>query len=155
MRLFALPLSLARLPLKVAGTAISLVESLVRPTPTAPAPTTPPPEPRFVRADPPRRRAPAVANGVAPPAAPRQEPAHVSEEPVVVAETAERGAEEGAGAEVHVDEPWPGYRDMTAAQIRQRLRAASPAEAAAVSLYEAGGKGRSSVLEEAAKRTGA
>jgi hypothetical protein len=142
MRLLTLPLSLARVPLRVAGTAISIVESIVRPSPTAPAPTTPAPEPRFARQEPPRRRAPAP-------------PAHVSEEPVVVAETAERGAEKGAGAEVHVDEPWPGYREMTAAQIKQRLRAASPAEAAAVSLYEAGAKGRTSVLEEAAKRTGA
>jgi hypothetical protein len=152
MRLLTLPLTLVRLPLKAAGTAISLVESLVRPAPSAPAPTTPPPAPRFVREEPPRRRAPAVANGGAPPAA---EPAHVSEEPVLVAESAELGAEEGAGAEVHVDEPWPGYREMTAAQIKQRLRAASPAEAAAVSLYEASGKGRTSVLAEASRRTGA
>jgi hypothetical protein len=152
MRLLTLPFSLARLPLKVAGTAISLVESLVRPSPTAPTPTTPAPEPRFVRDEPPRPRTRAAGNGGAPP---EPEPAHVSEQPVVVAESAERGAEEGAGAEVHVDEPWPGYREMTAAQIRQRLRAASPAEAAAVSLYEAGGKGRTSVLEEASRRTGA
>jgi hypothetical protein len=42
---------------------------------------------------------------------------------------------------------------MTAAQIKDRLRTAPPAVAAAVSLYEAGGKGRSSVLEAAARRT--
>src|SRR5436309_12999438 len=35
-----------------------------------------------------------------------EEPAHVSEEPVVVEEFAEPGAEEGAGASVTVDEPW-------------------------------------------------
>jgi hypothetical protein len=147
MRLLTLPLSLARLPLKVAGNAISVVGGMVRPVPSAPAPTTPPPAPRFVRDEPPRR-------GARRRRAAEAAPAHVSEEPVLVAEAAERGAEDGAGAEVRVDEPWPGYSDMTAAQIRQRLRAASPAEAAAVSLFEAGGKGRTSVLEEAAKRSG-
>jgi hypothetical protein len=144
MRLLTLPLTLARLPIKVAGAVMSAAAELVRPTPSAPAPTTPPPAPRFVRKEPAR-------NGGTPPVAP--EPVHVSEEPVLVAEVAEQGAEEGAGAEVHVDEPWGGYRAMTAAQIRQRLRTATPAEAAAVSLYEAGGKGRTSVLEEAARRT--
>ena len=151
MRLLTLPLTLARLPLKLVGAALSAATELARPAPSAPAPTTPPPAPRFVRDEPPRPRPrprqPDGANG--------GEPAHVSEEPTLVAESAERGAEEGAGAEVHVDEPWPGYREMTAAQIRQRLRAADAAVAAAVSLYEAGGKGRTSVLEEAARRAGA
>jgi hypothetical protein len=148
MRLLTLPLTLARLPLKVAGAVMSAAAELVLPTPSGPAPTTEPPAPRFVREEPPRRRRPDTGNGGAPP-----EPAHVSEEPVLVAEAAEQGAEEGAGAEVRVDEPWAGYREMTAAQIRQRLRTATPAEAAAVSLYEAGGKGRTSVLEEAGRRT--
>jgi hypothetical protein len=76
-------------------------------------------------------------------------PDHVDEEPVLVAETAEEGAEDGAGAELHVDEPWEGYDRMTAADIRDRLAAASAAEAAAVELYEATGKGRRSVLDAA------
>jgi hypothetical protein len=150
MRLLTLPLTMARLPLKAAGAVMSAAAELVLPTPSgptpsAPAPTAEPPAPRFVREEAPRRRRPDTGNG--------GEPAHVSEEPVLVAEAAEPGAEEGAGAEVHVDEPWSGYRDMTAAQIRQRLRTATLAEAAAVSLYEAGGKGRTSVLEEAGRRT--
>ena len=69
-----------------------------------------------------------------------------------MAETAEAGAEDGAGAEVHVDEPWPDYGRMTAAEIRERLREAPAAQAAAVSLYEAAGKGRSSVLQAASRR---
>src|SRR5689334_19972782 len=36
------------------------------------------------------------------------EPAHISEEPELVEEFAEPGAEDGAGAEVHVQEPWDG-----------------------------------------------
>jgi hypothetical protein len=89
---------------------------------------------------------------VEPPADPRDEPApeHVDEEPVLVAEAAEAGAEEGAGPEVHIDPPWDGYDRMTAADIRDRLAAATLEEAAAVELYEAAGKKRSSVLDAAA-----
>jgi hypothetical protein len=164
MRLLTLPLALVRLPLRAAASAVSMAQGLIRPAPPASAATTPAPPPRFVRQPPtertpaertPAERKPAAANGGAPPAAesPAPEPVHVSEEPTLVAESAERGAEEGAGAEVHVDEPWSGYRAMTAAEITKRLRTASPAVAAAVSLYEAGGKGRTSVLEAAARRT--
>jgi hypothetical protein len=76
-------------------------------------------------------------------------PDHVDEEPVLVAETAEEGAEEGAGPELHVDPPWDGYDGMTAADIRDRLAAVSATEAAAVELYEATRKNRRSVLEAA------
>jgi hypothetical protein len=102
-------------------------------------------------APPPRRR----PNGGPPPPPQPREPDHVSEEPELVAEVAEAGAEEGAGAEVRVEEPWPGYARMTAAEIRTRLQEEPLAVAAAVSLYEASGKGRSSVLEAAARRTSA
>jgi hypothetical protein len=78
-------------------------------------------------------------------------PSHVSEEPELVAEVAETGAEEGAGAEVVVDEPWPGYDQMTAADIEDRLVTESPETAAAVSLYEASRKGRASILEAASR----
>jgi hypothetical protein len=107
-----------------------------------------PPQPNFFRPrpQPPRSR----GNGGAPPSPP--EPVHVSEEPELVAEVAERGAEEGAGAEVRVAEPWPGYSEMKAADIRDRLRSEPAAVAAAVSLFEAAGKGRSSVLQAAARR---
>lgn len=70
------------------------------------------------------------------PATPPAEPVHVSEEPVLVEEFAEPGAEQGAGAEVHVDPPWDGYDRMTAKQVIARLAAAGSAELAAVSLYE-------------------
>jgi hypothetical protein len=79
------------------------------------------------------------------------EPANVSEEPELVAESAERGAEDGAGAEVAIDEPWPGYDEMQAADIQDRLVTESPETAAAVSLYEASRKGRADVLEAASR----
>src|SRR3954452_2399684 len=65
-----------------------------------------------------------------------EEPEHVSEEPVVVAEVADPGAEVGAGAQVSVAEPWDGYRQMKAADIIDRLAAATPEEVAVVQLYE-------------------
>lgn len=125
MRLLTLPLALARLPFRIAKAALAVADEILRPGSEAPVSVTRQPQPRFFR----------------------------QPEPVVVAESAERGAEDGAGAEVHVDEPWPGYRGMTAAQIKARLRSAPPATAAAVSLFEAGAKGRSSVLEAASRRT--
>ena len=76
-------------------------------------------------------------------------PDHVDEEPVLVAEVAEEGAAEGVGAELHVDSPWEGYDQMTAADVRDRLALATPAEAAAVELYEASGRNRRSVLDAA------
>ncbi len=92
-------------------------------------------------------------NGVAPDAPPAVPdeliPDHVDEELVLVAEVAEEGAEDGAGAEVHVDPPWDGYDRMTAADIRDRLAAGTPVEAAAVELYESTHKGRRTVLDAA------
>jgi hypothetical protein len=86
----------------------------------------------------------------APPAVPDELiPDHVDEEVVLVAESAEEGAEDGAGAELHVDPPWDGYDRMTAADIRDRLGAASAIEAAAVELYESTHKSRRTVLDAA------
>jgi hypothetical protein len=80
-----------------------------------------------------------------------EEPSHVSEEPELVVEAAEAGAEEGAGPEVAVDEPWPGYDQMNAADIEDRLVTEGPEAAAAVRLYEASRKGRASILEAASR----
>jgi hypothetical protein len=76
-----------------------------------------------------------------------REPAHVSEEPVLVREEAERGAEDGAGASVRVQPPWDGYEGMNARAIAARLAGASAAELAAVQLYESTHRGRQSVLQ--------
>ena len=88
----------------------------------------------------------------APPAVPDELiPDHVDEEVVLVAEVAEEGAEDGAGAELRVEAPWDGYDRMTAADIRDRLAAASPVEAAAVELYESAGKNRRTVVDAASR----
>jgi hypothetical protein len=78
-----------------------------------------------------------------------EEPPHVSEEPVVVAEVADPGAEDGAGAQVSVAEPWEGYRQMKAREIIARLEDASPEEVAVVQLYEGMNRRRKTVLEAA------
>jgi hypothetical protein len=150
MRLLTVPLTLASLPFKIAKAALSTAGRLISPEEEeGTASVTEQPQPRFVRQPPPVRRRPVGRNGGTPPPA----PVHVSEEPELVAEAAEQGAEEGAGPEVHVDEPWQGYSRMNAADIKARLRSEPPTVAAAVSLFEASGKGRTSVLEAAARRT--
>jgi len=120
--------------------------------PAPPARKTAPPDPITT---PPASAAPAAAETApaepiaSPPAS--EEPTHVDEEPELVAEAAERGAEDGAGAEVDVNEPWPGYDEMTAPDIEERLQAEGPEAAAAVSLYEASRKRRASILEAASR----
>jgi hypothetical protein len=88
-----------------------------------------------------------------PPAVPDELiPDHVDEEVVLVAEVAEQGAEDGAGPELHVTEPWEGYDRMAAVEVCDRLAAATTELAAAVELYESTRKARRSVLD-AAERT--
>jgi hypothetical protein len=71
---------------------------------------------------------------------------HVSEEPELVREDAEPGAEEGAGAAITVLEPWNGYEKMSARDVIARARTANPAELAAVRLYESRHRSRQTVL---------
>ena len=89
------------------------------------------------------REEPAPAAVQTPPA---DEPAVVSEEPELVREEAEVGAEEGAGADVTVLEPWEGYARMSARDVIARARRASPAELATVRLYESRHRDRQTVL---------
>ncbi len=87
---------------------------------------------------------PPAADPAPEPAAP--EPVHVSEEPTLVEEFAEPGAEEGAGAEIHVEEPWDGYSEMTAREVASRLAGSTPAALAAVQLYESTHRRRQTIL---------
>jgi hypothetical protein len=120
----------------------SVVDVVVAPNPSAAREAVAPPPPP-----------PAAATGPAVPAFPPGGGAkQVDDEPVPVAELAEAGAEDGAGAEVHVDAPWAGYDGMTAARIRKRLASADSGVAAAVSLYEGAGRKRVSVVEAADRR---
>jgi hypothetical protein len=80
------------------------------------------------------------------------EPAHIDDEPELVAEFSDPGAEEGAGAEIHVDEPWDGYRSMSASDIRDRVALADAAQLAVVQLYESTHRKRRTVLEAAERR---
>jgi hypothetical protein len=108
-----------------------------RPAPAQPRGTAPP-RPQSVSAVRPPREEPDA------PAVP--EPVHVSEEPELVREEAEPGAEDGAGARVTVLEPWDGYAHMNAREVIDRARQASPAELAAVRLYESRHRSRQTVL---------
>jgi hypothetical protein len=81
-----------------------------------------------------------------------REPEHVSEEAVLVEESAEAGAEDGAGANVHIAEPWEGYARMGAREVIARLEGASPAELAAVQLYESAGRNRQTVKAAVERR---
>jgi len=105
--------------------------------------TTPPPPP----ADPPPAPPPAASRPAAPPApAPQPEPAHVDSDAVIVAQSADAGAADGAGAEVHVDEPWGGYAKLTAKDVTAQLATADAAMLAVVRLYESKHRNRRTVL---------
>jgi hypothetical protein len=86
------------------------------------------------------------------PVAPVEEPTHVSEEPELVEEFAEPGAEDGAGAELHIREPWDGYRQMNAREVTARVSRASAAELAAIQLYESSNQGRQTILAAVARQ---
>lgn len=70
----------------------------------------------------------------------------LEEQDELVAESADEGAQDGAGAQIEVDEPWPEYRRMTAAQILDRLSDADAAEIAVVRLFEGSNRDRRSVM---------
>jgi len=58
----------------------------------------------------------------------------------------EPGAEDGAGAQITVDEPWEGYAQLKAADVIARTRTATAAELAAIQLYEGLNRKRATVL---------
>ena len=146
---------------EVAGRAVSIsghAVALVIPGRSQPAwdGQAPPParEPPVVDGSAPspadRPRAPVAENPVEwaedPPAPLVEQPAHVSEEPELVQESAEPGAEEGAGADITVAEPWEGYGRMSAKDVIDRARTANVAELATMRLYEARHRARQTVL---------
>jgi hypothetical protein len=107
-----------------------------------PQPVASPPPP--VASPPPPRATPAAAPPAEPPAAP--EPSHVSAEAELVEEFSEPGAEDGAGAQVRVAEPWPEYRHLKARDVIARLPSSTREELAAVELFELAGANRTSVV---------
>jgi hypothetical protein len=116
-------------------------------------PSAPPEDTRNGRPTTPAPQEPARQPPSPPPVAePPLEEDHVDEGSVLVAEVAEAGAEDGAGPELEVEEPWEGYDRMTAEEIGDRLSKATREAVAAVQLYEAVTKGRDSVLEASETR---
>jgi outer membrane biosynthesis protein TonB len=80
------------------------------------------------------------------------EPVHVSEEPELVAESADPEAADGGTAEVHVAEPWDGYKHLKADDVIARVGAATAEELAVIELYEMTHRGRKSVLAAVEKQ---
>ena len=79
---------------------------------------------------------------------------HVDTEVELVAESADAEASEPPGPQLHVDEPWEGYRRMKVAEITARLEG-QPAEVlAAVELYETTHRHRGGVLNAVRTATG-
>jgi hypothetical protein len=116
------------------------------PRPAASEPPPPPPSP----AAPPAPAKPPPGQPPAPgpqQASPPPDPA--AEDAVLVAEAADVGAEDGPGAEIHVEAPWPGYSEMTAPDVIDRLTAESTEALALIELYERTHRARRSVLQAA------
>ena len=64
----------------------------------------------------------------------------------LVAESADAEAPDSPGPQVHVDEPWEGYRRMKVDEIVGRLEGQSPEVLAAVELYETTHRHRGGIL---------
>jgi hypothetical protein len=153
-KLITLPLRVwfqsARLVTRAAGRVYSLARPAQPPERWGEPRRDPPREARY---EPPPRQPPTPqpVRPLHPPFAEQpvdvvREPLHVSEEPELVRESAEPGAEDGAGAAVTVMEPWNGYAHMNAREVIARARRANRAELAAVRLYEARHRSRQTVL---------
>jgi len=119
-------------PSRSAETVVAEPPESLPPQPSPPAPVVEPIVP--------------PATGPEPVSAAEPEPAHVSEELELVAEVAEPGAEDGAGASVTIDEPWEGFALLGARDVVDQLARAGPAELAAIQLYESAHKQRETVL---------
>ena len=111
----------------------------------APPPTEPPPARRRTGAtmDEPPRPAPA------PPTPPEAIPPEPTPGQAARERETRREAEatpESPGAEIHVDEPWPGYSTQRAAEIVARVNGSDEATKAVVRLYESRHRKRKTVL---------
>ena len=78
---------------------------------------------------------------------------HVDQEVELVAESHDPDAAEPPGPQLHVDEPWEGYRRMKVAEITAQLEGQPPEVLAAVELYETTHRKRRGVLDAVAGAT--
>ena len=165
----------AKLAVYVAGEVVHVAQSQFGSSPTQ---TSTRPAPAPARPAPARPAAPTPSNGASAAPAPASPPAPLNGEVVspieaypdtpltreeadaktiddtdeVVAEFAEAGAEDGAGAQIAFDEPWEGYDSANVEAVTAHLASADAAELAVVELYEQTHKARKTVLDAAAKR---
>jgi len=127
------------------------------PPPVSGAPTStqprqaPPAAPAPAQTAPPAPAEPAPAPASAAPAPPDVAD-HVDREAVVVAESADPGAADGAGAQIRIGEPWKGYGNLTAKEVNDRLATSSPEALAVARLYEAANRNRVTVIREIDRR---
>ena len=68
---------------------------------------------------------------------------------MLVRESADPGAADGAGPEINVEEPWAGYAALAAADVVDRLTSESDSAVALVQLYEQTHRHRRTVLAAA------
>jgi len=107
-------------------------------------------------APPPPKAAPAAtAAPRRPRRPPRTRPDHVDREAVVVAASADAGAQGGPGPQIHIDEPWDGYGGLSAKQVIAELSEASPAALAVARLYESAHRDRRTVIAAIDRRLAA
>jgi len=136
-----------------AAAPVAAAESTPAPAPAAPVAR----QERRPRPVPAPAPPPAAADSPPPPrpasVAPQPSaPAHVEREAVVVAESADSGAADGPGAEIRVEEPWEGYRALTARQVIAELAQADAETLAVVHLYEATHRNRRTVIAQIDRR---
>jgi len=115
----------------------------------------PPPAPPAPAAPPADEAAPVPTPAAAAEPAAEQAPDHVDREAVLVAESADSGAEGGAGAQIRIAEPWNGYGKLTAKEVNDRLATESPEALAVARLYETLHRNRVTVLREIDRRLAA
>jgi hypothetical protein len=127
------------------GAAPAPVAPLRRERPAPPPAATPRPAAR--------RRPVTVDEPPPPPPAPPTPPEAVPPEPTPGQAAREREARREAeatpdspGPEIHIDEPWPGYRKQPAGEIVARLNGADDATRAVVRLFESRHRKRKTVL---------
>jgi hypothetical protein len=147
---------------QVAGMALHRGSESHTPTTSPPPPPPASDRPRAARRPvPPPAAAPEAAPEPVPtPAAaaadaPQEAPDHVDREAILVAESADAGAADGAGAQIRVAEPWNGYGKLTAKEVNDRLATESPESLAVARLYEAMHRNRVTVLKEIDRRLAA
>jgi hypothetical protein len=143
---------------RATSTGNGRAEAPVRPASSRPAAPdeSAPAEPRRAESppaeSPPAESPPAESSPTAqaaPPEPPAAAPdsAHVEPEEELVAESADPGAVDGAGAAITVDPPWPGYDSMRAQDVISHAETVDAAQLAVAELYERAHKSRTTVLD--------